>query len=95
MRSRHVTEFRTIRRPPMQAVLSAIAMPWGAFIAAFLYYAVLTLLAVSGASLPAALVAVSYLLPVALYAGALLTRAVRALDAITIDIGETPHALLP
>jgi hypothetical protein len=79
----------------MQAVLSAIAMPWGAFIAAFLYYAVLTLLAVSGASLPAALVAVSYLLPVALYAGALLTRAVRALDAITIDIGETPHALLP
>jgi hypothetical protein len=38
--------------------------------------------------------AVSYLLPVGLYFVTLVTRAVRALAAMPIDIGETPHALL-
>jgi hypothetical protein len=75
-------------------VVSSVMPPWNAFIAAFLYYTLLTLIAIGVADLAAGFVAVAYLLPVALYAGLLITRGVHALAALPIDIGETPHALM-
>ncbi len=80
-------------RASHRKLLSAVAMPWNAFVAAFLYYVGLTLLAIGVADLPTMFVAVTYLLPVAAYAGLLGTRAVRALAALPIDLGDTPHAL--
>jgi hypothetical protein len=73
--------------------LSAVAVPWNAFVAAFLYYTLLTLLVLGIANLPALFIAVAYLLPVCLYVGLLVSRAVRALAALPIDLGDTPHAL--
>ncbi len=75
------------------AVFAAVLVPWNAFVAAFLYYTLLTLIAIGVADLPAMFVAVAYLLPVALYAGLLVFRAVHALAALPIDISDTPHAL--
>ncbi len=74
-------------------ILSAVMVPWNAFVAAFLYYTILTLLVLGIANLPALFIAVAYLLPVGLYAGLLASRAIRALAALPIDLGETPHAL--
>ncbi len=75
-------------------VLAAVAVPWDAFVGAFLYYTLLTLIAIGVNDLSNGFMAVSYLLPVGLYVVTLVTRAVRALAAMPIDIGETPHALL-
>jgi hypothetical protein len=74
-------------------MLSAVMVPWNAFVAAFLYYTVLTLLVLGIANLAGLFMAVAYLLPVALYVGLLGLRAVRALAALQIDLGDTPHAL--
>jgi len=74
-------------------ILSAVAVPWNAFVATFLYYTLLTLLVLGIANLPAMFIAVAYLLPTVLYAGLLAHRAVRALAALPIDLGDTPHAL--
>jgi hypothetical protein len=81
------------RRSGVNLVLAALAMPWNAFVAAFLYYTVLTLVAVGVADLPVPFMAVAYLLPVVAYVGALINRGVHALIALPIDLGETPHAL--
>jgi hypothetical protein len=43
-------------------------MPWNAFVAAFLYYALLALLSVGGVSPSGAVVATAYLAPVVAYA---------------------------
>ncbi len=75
------------------ALRAALLVPWDAFVAAFLYYTLLTLLAIGVADLPNLFVAVAYLLPPAAYLGLLIVRAVHALAALPIDIGETPHAL--
>ena len=75
------------------ALLQALTVPWNAFVGAFLYYVGLTLLAIGVANLPTLFVAVAYLLPVGAYVGLLVSRAVRALAALPIELGETPHAL--
>jgi hypothetical protein len=75
------------------AALSAIAVPWSAFVGAFLYYTLLTLLVLGIANLPALFIAVSYLLPAGLYVGVLCVRAMHALVALPIELGDTPHAL--
>jgi len=80
-------------RPFGSALLAAILVPWNAFVGAFLYYTVLTLLAIGVADLPTVFVVVAYLLPVGAYAGLLVHRAVHALAALPIELGETPHAL--
>jgi hypothetical protein len=77
----------------MAQIFSALTVPWNAFVGAFLYYTFLTLLTVGGADLPAVAMAVIYLVPLAAYAVFLVNRAVRALAALPIDLGETPHAL--
>ena len=65
-----------------------LAVPWNAFVAAFLYYVALTLVAISVEQLPDVAMAVSYLLPVAAYALFLLSRLVRAVSAVRVEIGH-------
>ncbi len=89
-----MASFQTVGlRPFSAALLHALLVPWDAFVAAFLYYVGLTLLAIGVANLPVLFVAVAYLLPVVAYVGLLVMRAVRALAAMPIDLGETPQAL--
>jgi hypothetical protein len=80
-------------RAATPTLLSAILVPWNAFVGAFLYYVLLTLLAIGVANLATAFVVISYLLPLLAYAALIGTRAIRALAALPIDLGETPHAL--
>lgn len=75
------------------AAWHAIQIPWDAFVAAFLYYTLLTLVAIGVANPPGLFMAAAYLLPVAVYASLVAVRAVQAFAALPIDIGETPHAL--
>ncbi len=81
------------RRSFGTGLMHALLVPWDAFVVAFLYYVGLTVLAIGVANLPGLFVAVAYLLPVAAYVGLLVVRAMRALAALPIDLGETPHAL--
>lgn len=76
------------------AMMKAAALPWGAFVAAFLYYTALTLITIGVGELSGVFVAVTYLVPVALYGVVLVSRGLRALAAVQIDIGHTPQALL-
>jgi len=71
-------------------ILSGFAIPWDAFVAMFLYYTLLTLLAVGGLDLADAFVVVAYGLPVASY---IVFIAVRALARVQIDV-LTPHSIL-
>ncbi len=74
--------------------ISAVSIPWTAFVGVFLYYTALTLAVLGGADLSARMVALAYLLPVLFYLVLLTTRALRALAALQIDIGHTPQTLL-
>ena len=80
--------------PAIRSLTSAVSLPWSAFVAAFLYYTALTLVSIGASELAGAFVAAAYLLPAALYAAVLATRAVRALAHLQIDIGQTPQTLL-
>ncbi len=77
----------------MSRILNAVAVPWPAFVAAFLYYTLLTLVVIGMADLPAIFL-VSYGLPVALYVIVLGARAVRALSSVRIDLGPLPYPSL-
>jgi len=79
---------------PIARLAAAVSVPWNAFIAAFLYYTLLTLASIGLAELPTLFVAISYLLPLALYAGVLIVRAVRALEALPVEIGYDQQLLL-
>ncbi len=57
---------------------AALSVSWNAFVAAFLYYALLAVLALGGASPGVPVVATAYLAPPLMYAVTLLSRAVRA-----------------
>ena len=77
----------------LRSFVSAFSMPWGSFVAMFLYYVALALLLVGGTQVSPLLVAVVYLAPVVGYVAMLLNRGIHALLALPIEIGETPHAL--
>jgi hypothetical protein len=64
----------------------AFAMPWNAFVAAFLYYTLLAVIAVGGASPGVPVVATAYLAPVVMYVAALANRALRVVSAWAGDI---------
>lgn len=74
--------------------LSLVAVPWNAFVGAFVYYTVLTIVAISGAEPPVTVMAIAYALPLAAYAAILVLRAGRTLSAIRIDLFHTPHAVI-
>ena len=79
-------------RTAATATAMFFAVPWGAFIAAFLYYVGLTLVAVSVEQLPDMAMGAAYLLPVAAFAALLTLRVVRAVLAVPVEI---EHWALP
>jgi hypothetical protein len=78
----------------LQNIGNALALPWDLFVAAFVYYTLLTALVLGVADLAVAFVAVAYLAPVAVGAAILVARALRALARLQIDISPAPQALL-
>ena len=70
------------------AVISFVAIPWGAFVAAFLFYVGLTMIAIGVEQLPDFAMAGAYLLPVAAYVLLLVSRAVHAVAAVPVQIGQ-------
>ncbi len=74
--------------------LAIVAVPWNGFVAAFVFYTLLTIVAISGAEPPVALMAIAYALPVCVYAAVLALRAARALSTVRIDLFHTPHAVI-
>ncbi len=63
--------------PIFNTTLAAVSVSWNAFVAAFLYYTLLAVLALGGASPGVPMVATAYLAPPVIYAVTLLSRAVR------------------
>lgn len=58
----------------MSKLVGFVSVPWSGFVAGFLYYVVLTLVTIGGASLSDAFVLVAYGLPVAAYASFVVAR---------------------
>ncbi len=77
----------------MTRAAAAFSLPWTAFIAAFLYYTLLTLVAVGAQDLPTAFI-FAYAVPVVLYACVVAARAVRALANVRVDLGPLPYPSL-
>ena len=74
----------------MTRVAAAFSLPWTAFVGAFLYYTLLTLVAVAAQDLPAAFIG-AYGVPVVLYACVI---AIRALAKLRVDFGLLPYSSL-
>ncbi len=74
-----------------QRSLSFVTLPWNAFVGVFLYYTLLTLIAVGGLDVSAGFMIVFYAVAPVVYGGVLLTRAVQALASIRIDLFQAPH----
>jgi hypothetical protein len=70
---------------------AALAMPWNMFVAAFLYYTVLAVLALGGASPGVPVVATAYLAPLVMYLVALGNRAAHAIAGL-FSLGVSPVA---
>ena len=77
-----------------QQSLAFVTLPWNAFIGAFLYYTLLTLIAVGGVNTSAGFMVVAYAVVPVIYGAVLLTRAFQALAALRIDLFNTPHAAI-
>jgi hypothetical protein len=74
----------------IRATVSFLAVPWDAFVAAFLYYAVLTLVVLGGADPSLPLLGAAYLAVPAAYALVLAARVSRAVLHVTIPaVGDT------
>ncbi len=80
--------------PSARAVGAALSPPWSAFVAVFLYYVALTLVAIGGAGLSDLFVAVSYMLPVAAYLGFLVHRSLRALAGAPVELWPASDVVL-
>ncbi len=75
-------------------IAAAVSVPWNLFVAAFLYFVLLTAAVIGGADFSATTMMVAYLLPVGAYAAILVSRAVHALGAVVIHIEHAPHAVI-
>jgi hypothetical protein len=64
-------------RSYLRAPLDALSVPWNAFVAAFLYYALLAVLALGGASPGVPIAATAYLAPAVMYVVTVFGRALR------------------
>jgi hypothetical protein len=60
---------------------AAFSVPWNAFVAAFLYYSLLAVVALGGSSPGAGLVAGAYAMPPVMYAVTLMLRVARTVSA--------------
>lgn len=78
-------------------LLSAVSVPWNAFVAAFLYYTLLAVLALGGSSPGTGFVAGAYAMPPVMYGATLMLRLARTVSAwVKIarphGIGATAHS---
>jgi hypothetical protein len=58
----------------LASVVAALMVPWNAFVAAFLYYALLAMIVLGGVSPDTAVVGTAYLAPIVAYAVVVLFR---------------------
>ena len=80
--------------PSARAFGSALSIPWAGFVAVFLYYVGLTLIAVGVGELSGLFVAVSYALPVVAYLALLTSRGVGALARLPVELWPTSNLIL-
>jgi hypothetical protein len=76
-----------------QRVWTFLALPWNAFVGAFVYYTLLAVLTVSGLDLSAPFIVAAYAMPLAFYLAMVLVRAARAIASVPIDLFHAPRAL--
>ena len=65
----------------LTTLLTAVSVPWNAFVAAFLYYTLLAVLALGGSNPGTGFVAGAYAMPPVMYGATLLLRMARAVSA--------------
>jgi hypothetical protein len=70
-------------------MVAIVWVPWNAFVAAFLYYTMLTAVALGGVSPSMAVVGTAYLAPVVAYAVTILARLPRRF----LSLAGSPHPL--
>lgn len=63
-------------------LVKAFAMPWNAFVAAFLYYTLLAMIVLGGVSPGIPVVATAYLAPLVIYLAVLANRALQAFGPV-------------
>jgi hypothetical protein len=68
-----------------------VAIPWNAFVAAFLYYSLLAVLALGGTSARGPVVAGAYGMPVAMWAVTVAVRLIRAGGARVAELAASPR----
>ncbi len=84
-------------RAVLHRLASFMAVPWGAFVAVFLYAVVLTMVAIGVDQVSDGFMAVAYGAPVVAYVLVLMARGVRALAALPMRFDALPerkHAVL-
>ncbi len=81
--------------PAAQAVIAFVAVPWSAFVAGFLYYVALTLVAIGFEQLPDLAMTVAYLMPPAVYGVVLLTRTLGRLSMLPARLAHTGAVAVP
>lgn len=67
-----------------------VSVPWDAFVAAFLFYSFLTVIALSGVAVPLAVMLGAYALPPALWAGTVALRLSRIATGLLPE-GRAPQ----
>jgi len=77
-----------MQRSALAKSIDFVAVPWAMFVAAFLYYVGLTLVAIGVEQVSDRFMAIGYLAPLAAYIGILLVRAFHA-----IPHGHARHAV--
>ena len=75
-------------RTAATATTTFLSVAWSLFVVVFLYYVVLTLVAISVEQPSDTGMIAAYLLPVAAYGLLLLSRAARALASTPVEIGQ-------
>lgn len=69
-----------------------LVVPWNAFMAAFVFYVGVTIVAISGVQLPDVPMVAAYVFPVVIYAAVLLSRALHGAASL---IPHHAHAAVP
>jgi hypothetical protein len=81
-------------RPIRSSLVALVAVPWDAFVGAFLYYAILTLVVLGGADLDSPVMAAAYLAVPVAYGLVVARRAMGALArAAAPTVGDTQLVL--
>ena len=82
----------SFRTGALSASRAFFSVPWAAFVGVFLYYVVLTVVAISVEQLPDVAMTAAYLAPPVAYLAVLLARALRLAESVPVEVG--PLAML-